>query len=211
MIQHHVSDDLLLEYAAGGLDEGSSLLVATHVALCTQCRRFVADAEALGGMLLEDAAPEPLRDHAAATVLSRLDAVPAPAPVAVGGDDRLPLPLRRYATEAAGAGWRLMAPGVRQLVLPTSTRSTARLIRLAPGSRVPEHTHSGRELTLVVTGAYRDAFGTFRRGDVAEHDESVVHQPTVTDDAECITLAVTDAPLRFRNPLMRLVQPILGI
>ena len=33
MIQHHVSDDLLLEYAAGGLDEGSSLLVATHVAL----------------------------------------------------------------------------------------------------------------------------------------------------------------------------------
>ena len=46
-----------------------------------------------------------------------------------------------------------MAPGVRQLVLPTSTRSTARLIRLAPGSRVPEHTHSGRELTLVVTGA----------------------------------------------------------
>ena len=71
MIQHHVSDDLLLEYAAGGLDEGSSLLVATHVALCTQCRRFVADAEVLGGMLLEDAAPEPLRDHAAATVLDR--------------------------------------------------------------------------------------------------------------------------------------------
>ena len=211
MIQHHISDDLLLEYAGGGLDEGISLLVATHLALCARCRGVVADAEALGGLLLEDAAAEPLGDHAAAAVLARLDAPPSRAPGPVAGDERLPVPLRRYATAASSHGWRLMAPGVRQLVLSTSARSTARLIRLAPGTRVPEHTHSGRELTLVVTGAYRDAFGTFGRGDVAEHDENVVHQPTVTEDAECITLAVTDAPLRFRSPLMRLVQPLLGI
>lgn len=210
MIQHHVSEDLLLEYAAGGLDEGASLLVACHVALCESCRALVAEAEALGGALLDGAAPEALAEDAAATVLARLEAKPVAAPARVGGDKRLPLPLRRYVGEA-GERWQTMAPGAKQLLLHTSPRSTARLLRFAPGVRVPEHTHSGRELTLVVTGAYRDSFGTFGRGDVAEHDDRVMHQPTVTDDAECIALAVTDAPLRFRNPLMRLVQPILGI
>ena len=211
MIQHHATDDLLLEYAAGGLDEGSSLLVASHLALCDRCRQVVADAEALGGALLESTPAELLADSATAAVLARLDGPPTPRPrVRVAGDDRLPVPVRRYTAEA-GAHWRLMGRGVRQLVLHRSARSTARLIRLAPGSRVPEHTHGGRELTLVLTGAYRDAFGTFARGDVAEHDESVMHQPAVTDEAECIVLAVTDAPLHFRSPLVRLVQPLLGV
>ncbi len=211
MIEHHASDDLLLEYTAGGLDEGSSLLVASHLALCDRCYRIVADAEAVCGALLESTAPESLAHSAAATVLARLDAGPAPAPRArPPGDERLAVPVRRYAAEA-GTRWRLMARGMHQLVLHRSPRSTARLIRLAPGLRVPEHTHGGRELTLILTGAYRDAFGTFARGDVAEHDGRVTHEPPVTDEAECIVLAVTDAPLHFRSPLVRLVQPLLGI
>lgn len=211
MIEHHTSDDLLLEYAGGGLDEGSSLLVASHLALCDRCRRIVADAEAVGGALLESSVPEEMSDSGAAAMLARLDAEPAPGPQRrVAGDARLPVPVRRYVANA-GTRWRRMGRGVQQLVLHRSPRSTARLIRLAPGSRVPEHTHRGSELTLVLTGAYRDAFGTFARGDVAEHDERVMHAPTVTDEAECIVLAVTDAPLHFRSPLVRLVQPLLGV
>ena len=36
--RHHIADDLLLSYAAGSLAEGWSLAVATHLALCAECR-----------------------------------------------------------------------------------------------------------------------------------------------------------------------------
>ena len=51
----------------------------------------------------------------------------------------------------------------------------------------------------------------FARGDIEDADEDLQHVPTATADADCICLAVTDAPLRFRSWLVRLVQPVLGI
>ena len=35
--------------------------------------------------------------------------------------------------------------------------------------------------------------------------------PVATEGEDCICLAVTDAPLKFRSWLVRAVQPILGI
>ena len=37
-VQHHLSDELLLDYATGNLAEGWSIAVATHLALCPACR-----------------------------------------------------------------------------------------------------------------------------------------------------------------------------
>ena len=54
MIQHHPSDALLLDYASGAAAEPVSLLVATHLTLCSQCREKVATYEAIGGMLIEE-------------------------------------------------------------------------------------------------------------------------------------------------------------
>ena len=49
--QYHLSDELLLSYSAGTLDEASSLLVATHLALCPHCRsrNLAADAIVVDG------------------------------------------------------------------------------------------------------------------------------------------------------------------
>ena len=49
------------------------------------------------------------------------------------------------------------------------------------------------------------------RGDIEEADESIEHQPFAGKEADCICLAVTDAPLRFKSLLVRLVQPFLQI
>ena len=43
----HLSDALLLDYAAGSLTEGWSLAVATHLALCPACRSRALAAEAV--------------------------------------------------------------------------------------------------------------------------------------------------------------------
>jgi len=59
-VRHHIGDDLLLNYASGALDEASSLLVATHLALCPTCRGRAERAEMIGGELLESLPPAEL-------------------------------------------------------------------------------------------------------------------------------------------------------
>jgi anti-sigma factor RsiW len=62
-IKHHIADDLVLAYASGELDEATSLLVATHMALCPQCRQALELAESIGGTLIEEEAENPQLRH----------------------------------------------------------------------------------------------------------------------------------------------------
>ena len=43
MISHHMPEEFLLDYAAGTLPEAESLVVASHLAMCGDCRRRVAE------------------------------------------------------------------------------------------------------------------------------------------------------------------------
>lgn len=210
-VRHHLADDLLIDYAAGSLAEGWSLAVATHLALCPQCRRRLAAVEATGGQLLETLDAEPAAGSWAA-VRDRLgdpETAVRPQPRAAV----LPQPLRDYVGGDLDAiRWKPIGTAGAQLRLVTGDRSTqVRLLRIPAGQPVPEHGHRGRELTVVLTGAFRDGEQVFARGDIEDADEDLQHIPTATPDADCICLAVTDAPLRFRSWLVRLVQPILGI
>lgn len=213
-IVHHVSDDLLVSYAAGALSEGWSIAIATHLALCTDCRRRATTADALGGAMLDgldgqqpdNGSWEAVR--ARLTSAARPDEQPsAPRPYV------LPRPLRDYVGgDLDSVRWRALGKGASQLRIRTADRTTqVRLLRIPAGKPVPEHTHGGRELTLVLTGRFRDGDTIFARGDIEDADASLTHQPTATPDADCICLAITDAPLRFSSWIVRLVQPILGI
>ena len=76
---------------------------------------------------------------------------------------------------------------------------------------MPDHGHNGMELTLVLQGAFSDEDGYFARGDIEIAHEDVDHMPVADISQDCICLAVTDAPLRFKGLLPRLAQPFLRI
>jgi putative transcriptional regulator len=211
--RHHISDDLLLSYAAGSLAEGWSLAVATHMALCPDCRARLDAAEAAGGALLETIAAAPVAPGSWAAVRNRLG-TPDVARAAPRPDTAvLPKPLRDYVGGDIDAiRWKMLGKGAAQLRLRTGDRETqVRLLKIPAGKPVPEHSHGGRELTVVLTGAFHDGETLFARGDLEEADSDVQHIPTATPEADCICLAVTDAPLRFRSWIVRALQPILGI
>jgi putative transcriptional regulator len=213
-ITHHPSDELLFDYGAGALSEAWSLAVATHLALCPQCRHDVDDVEALGGELLEGLAPVPVSRSAFDDVIARLDSEDAPEqPTARVPGHVLSQPLRGYlGSDADGLDWQRLGLGAYHILIPTGdTGITARLLRIPAGRPVPTHTHGGLELTLVLSGAFSDATGHFGRGDLQEADETLEHQPHATPGEDCICLAITDAPLRFSSFAARLVQPLLGI
>lgn len=218
-IRHHISDDLLVSYAAGSLAEGWSIAVATHLALCPSCRRRLTVAESIGGDMLEAIADDAPVDDSWASVRTRLQQQPkATAPATrktppTGHDGGLPEPLRSYVGgDMDTLKWRPLGRGAYQIPIRTGDRETkVRLLRIPAGKPVPEHSHGGRELTLVLSGSFVDGDETFARGDLEDADASLTHQPMATPDADCICLAVTDAPLRFRSWIVRAIQPLLGI
>ena len=219
MPRHHIADDLLLAYAAGSLAEGWSLAVATHLSLCGQCRDRLALAEAAGGQLLETLAAEPQAeswDQAGSwdVLRARLATkTPSSAAAREPAAATLPRPLRDYiGGDLDAIRWTAIGTAGAQARLKTADRETqVRLLRIPAGKPVPEHGHRGRELTVVLTGAFTDGAQRFGHGDVEDADVEVEHIPTATPEADCICLAVTDAPLRFRSLLVRALQPFLGI
>lgn len=218
-ISHHLDEATILAYAAGSLDEAFAVVVASHVALCGSCRAAVRRAEAVGGHILEAAEAVPVSDAARARMLAQLDVVQpfhAPdrrvqPPAKIG---EMPRPLARLLGDASldDVRWKPVAPGISVHDLPLSARSGGqlRLLKIGPGRAMPDHGHGGEEITLVLRGAYRDRFGEFRAGDVADLDETVEHQPTVTEDGPCICLVATEAPTRMKSFIARLLQPLIG-
>lgn len=215
-IRHHLNDDLLVDYAAGTLSEGWSLAVACHLAFCPQCREELALAEATGGALLEELAPVAGSADAWEQMRTRLAREPQPAKASTarsaGDKPVLPEPLRSYlGGDLESLKWRNLG-NARQIRIRTGDATTqARLLCIAAGKPVPEHSHGGRELTLVLAGSFVDGNDLFARGDIEDADASLTHQPVATPDADCICLAVTDAPLKFRSWIVRAIQPMLGI
>lgn len=216
-IAHHIGDDLLLAYAAGGLGEAWSLVVATHLALCPTCRDTVQAAEAVGGHLLETVETYESNSSDFTRVMRRVaDLAQEPRRTTVmkpAGRPLLPQPLRRYVGgDVSGLSWRRLGRGAYHVPIVTGDPpSRARLLRIPAGTAVPLHGHKGRELTLVLTGAFRDRHLHFSRGDVQEADSGLEHQPQADPGEDCVCLAVTDAPLRFASLAARLVQPFIGI
>ena len=212
-IKHHLTDDLLMAYAAGNLSEAFSLAVATHISLCDDCRAALAAYEAMGGAILDGSDDlAPMADDALARAMARLD---MPAPTAAPKMPKhpvLPTPLQHYiGTDLSAIKWRKLGMGVRQAILPTNGRGSARLLHIPAGQAVPDHGHRGMELTLVLKGAFRDDAQHFARGDIEIATEADEHTPVAMGDEDCICLAVTDAPLRFNALIPRLMQPIFRI
>ncbi|MGR3802635.1 ChrR family anti-sigma-E factor [Marinibacterium profundimaris] len=219
-IRHHLTDAILMAYAAGSLNEAFSLMVATHVSLCDECRARLESYDALGGALLDgiDAdAQAPVAEDSLAATLARIAASDAgetaamrPAPAPRGSV--LPAPLRDYVGgDLEAIRWRPVGMGVKQAILKTGPGATARLLFIPAGTAMPDHGHHGTEMTMVLQGAFSDEDDHFARGDVEIADEEMQHTPVADISEDCICLAVTDASLRFTSLLPRLAQPFLRI
>ena len=217
MIKHHLSEPLLMSYSAGTLPEAFNLVVATHIALCDNCRARAESFDAVGGALLEDSA---IDDHVAmshdalSATLAMIDAMPEDRQIraTLSKDAIFPQPLNDYVGgDLDQVNWKNVGGGVRQAILPTDKSASVRLLHIPAGAKVPDHGHRGTELTLVLQGAFRDEQDRFARGDIEIATEDLTHTPVAEMGADCICLAATDAPLRFKGLLPRLAQPFIKI
>ncbi|WP_370399194.1 ChrR family anti-sigma-E factor [Sulfitobacter sp. JB4-11] len=199
-----------MAYATGNLPEAFNLIIATHVSLCDECRAVVESCDAVGGSLLEETGAVPMCAESLERALAALDLPPPPRAKPTPGV--LPAPLQAYVGgDLDAVHWRPIGMGVKQAILPTSPDASARLLHIPAGVAIPDHSHHGNELTLVLQGAFADEEDRFARGDLEVADGDVTHTPKADPNEDCICLAVTDAPLNFKGWLPRVVQRFVNI
>ncbi|WP_375552839.1 ChrR family anti-sigma-E factor [Rhodophyticola porphyridii] len=214
-VNHHISDDLLMGYAAGALPQAFDLVVATHVSLSDESRARLESFEALGGAVLDHVGTADLDENSFEATLARISAAsapeqaPAPEPAETG---IFPAPLRDVVGgDLDAVKWRAVGMGVKQCVLHSGKDASVRLLYIPAGQAMPMHSHRGTEMTLVLQGAYSDEEDRFARGDVEIAGEETNHTPTADPGEDCICLIATDAPLKFNGLLPRIAQPFVGI
>lgn len=192
-------DALLASFAAGTLPRALHALVGAHLELNPVSRDYVASLEASLAAGVEKGEMLPVHHRRA-----RLDAIFALEPVALREADDELRSLRHFAGRGlAELRFGTILPGVKECRIATDDGTTAVFYRIAPGRKLPQHTHEGSEYTLVIRGAFRDETGRYGRGDVAISDEAIDHTPVAEGNEECLCFAVFDGPLRLTGPIGR--------
>jgi putative transcriptional regulator len=214
-IAHHPSDEMLAAFVAGTLDHGQHVAIATHLVSCPQCREFARAMEHVGGAMLTGLAPAPLSDRSLRAVEARLSE-PAPAPVveAVSAVPKSEIPgLPRFVQRYRFGHWRWVAPSVhvRPIALPHASDTRVFLLKSGPGTRMLQHTHTGIELTCVLSGAFRQDGSHYGPGDFDSGDPTIDHEPVVERGDDCVCLVAMRGELYLKGLIGRLVQPFIRL
>ncbi len=214
MVKHHPPTDFLTEYAAGVLPVAQSACVAAHLSYCQRCRQTVDKLEDIGGAHLEQLDPQPVGESVLERVMARLDD-PEPLRYATSEASETALPglLDRLINgDFADLVWKRVTQSLSISYLQTGDPNHEFAVyRSAEGGRIPEHTHGGSEMTLVLRGGFADESGEYHPGDFVGREGWDKHTPVALEGEECICLAVLDAPLQFTRLRHRWLNPLLKL
>ena len=155
-VKHHPSLSLLEQFCDGSLTPEVALLVATHLDFCPHCQRLSKDIEA-------DLAPvatgqddwlSMMQQVLAEAETTAKPVTPSTDPVVtnleVGGHQfELPRALQRLSSKRSK--W-LTLGGIATARLPSGEPHHISLLFIDKNTAVPQHTHRGLEMTLVLAG-----------------------------------------------------------
>jgi putative transcriptional regulator len=213
MTNFHPDLELITEYTAGSLPLAQAACVSVHVNQCQRCQRTVEQLSELGASLFEALEPVPVGDDLLNLVLEKLDdekPLEYAKPKSSNGTPALLQRLMRG--DFSDLNWRNIGSTLRISHLKTGDPDHEfALYHIRAGGRIPEHTHRGTEMTLVLEGGFSDANGSYHKGDFLIRRPGDVHAPTALQSEDCICLAVLDAPLRFTDWKFRWMNPFLKL
>jgi putative transcriptional regulator len=206
--------EYLLDYATGAAPEPVAIAVATYLELNPHLHAAYGQMNSIGGHLIEQTMPVDVTSSGLASVLARLDGEqqdrlqlvnPAIPPSLV------PTTLQPYVgSDWDNLRWKNWMSGVEEYVIDTSRYGyRTSLLRIRPGKAMPQHTHAGDELTVVLDGAYTDEAGVFGRGAIEIADSAVSHRPVADAVHGCVCLAVLSAPVQLTGMLGWVVNPFI--
>lgn len=194
----HPAPDVLADYVTAALRPAFAVVVAAHVEGCAACRARLTALEAECGQLVDALPPAAMGDDALARVMAgierRLEPImaerrPAPDRIPFGRPRRLGLGVTIRKAQVEGQGTDLVY-----------------LLSVPSGVKVVLHGHGGEEFTAVLEGSFADGGETFRQGDFIATDPDIDHEPRALPPGRCVCLIASEAQMRPRGAIGRLVQ-----
>lgn len=212
MTKHHPSQELLAEFASGSCTPARALILSAHVDMCPRCRQQISVQEE---RMAQQAFEQPAElDEALSGMLERITALPQQrgertaehSVLALDGRQfKLPRALGRFASRVEG--WSHVVGKLWQAKVDLGVDGRADFIYMEQGGSVPEHTHKGTELTLVLDGEFSDGAGTYQTGDFLMLDAKHTHAPRSDAEEGCLVFSIVDKPLHFTSGWARLLNP----
>lgn len=220
MIKHHPSESLLTQYCSASLQASLSLAVSIHVDMCPVCQAKVAKIEAANANDVftnaeqDDYFENPSFSH---SVLDMLDAITADTsiddvyevqPVTINiNENKYTLP--RALTRITHGKFTQIGKLSRARVALDDSQLRCSLLHIDAGGEIPEHTHTGFEVTLLLDGEFTDEEGRYVPGDFIWQDGRHQHTPLTKEGCLCFT--VVSSALHFNKGLSKLLNPIGGL
>ncbi|GGA63570.1 anti-ECF sigma factor ChrR [Neiella marina] len=229
MIKSHPSEELLRAFVSGELPPALALCVSAHVDMCRLCQREVKQIEQELAASIEhqnnDSADIQVSDDLTAMMAAIIDSEPAPVeqPSLVAERHKakhirwqdnkflLPRALQRQIAEqpelVTGDSWFQLGKLWRGRLAEHQQWRTS-FYYIEQGGEIPEHTHKGREITLVLSGSFVDGDEVYQEGDFIYRDGAHTHKPGASVSEDCLCFTAVEAPLHFTSGATRLLNPI---
>lgn len=224
MIKFHPAPDLIEQFVTGTLAPAESLMVSAHCDMCNRCRDLVEEKTAENAtnyLELESAIEsyDPQFDLMLANITQQ-PAAEAPQWSTTGSSARevpctfieldgkvfdLPKTLQRLVRKKGN--WSPLVGKLWQAPVDIGYDGVANFIYMEKGGTVPEHTHRGSELTLVINGEFSDGMSEYDSGDFIYMNGEHTHAPTSNAQEGCLVFSIVDKPLHFTSGIARLLNP----
>ena len=216
MIKHHPNAQQLNAFVSGTCEPTVALMVSAHVDMCLDCQakcmklQQVQTIEALSSPVatssLDRMFSQITQLPQQKTTLPRAASVPATFDIELEGKRFvLPRTLKRYAKNTGN--WSRLVGKLWQAPVDLGYMGKANFIYMEKGGKVPEHTHKGTEMTLVIDGQYGDGVANYDCGDFTLLDGQHNHLPHSEADEGCLVFTIVDKPLYFTSGIARLLNP----
>lgn len=216
MISFHPSANDLQAFSAGTSKPAEALMISAHVDMCVKCQKACQEYQIQLSEEVFDSVQKlaPLDDSYLKMMSGITDlpvnktVTPAPQSSSIELDGKifeLPRTLRRYVKNTGN--WSHLLGKVWQAPIDLGDMGKATFIYMEKGGRVPEHTHRGSEITLVIDGQYSDGISDYDCGDFTIMNDQHKHQPFSEAHDGCLVLSIVDKPLHFTSGIARLLNP----
>lgn len=223
MIKHHPSQALLASFCKGDLPSSLSAAIAIHADMCPVCQSEIAALEEqqaslsfeqahLHDFIVEDSKQAvEVADIDFESMINNITNDEQLLPTKSRAEKYISIDNEKYNLPRAlenmplGQFSHIGKLSRARFQLDEDQIHTS-LLHIKAGGSVPEHTHKGYELTLLLSGHFHDEHGVYEPGDFIMLDSSNTHKPT--SEQGCLCFTVANDSLHFTQGINKLLNPI---